>query len=87
MSHEIRENAAPYAATAFGWWRPDVPPELSYRYWRDVHGPLAARIPGLFQYRQRHLGPIESGHGRRSKVWAWSSHTTCNPTAPPSCCS
>lgn len=24
-------------------------------YWQDVHGPLAARLPGLYHYRQLHL--------------------------------
>lgn len=24
-------------------------------YWRDVHGPLAAQIPGLVHYTQRHF--------------------------------
>lgn len=27
------------------------------RYWQDVHGPLAARLPGLDAYRQLHLNP------------------------------
>lgn len=27
------------------------------RYWQDVHGPLAARLPGLDSYRQLHLEP------------------------------
>lgn len=27
--------------------RPDLTPEEFRRYWRDVHGPLGARIPGL----------------------------------------
>jgi hypothetical protein len=49
------ENAAPYAMTAFGWWRSDLPAEINNSYWRDVHGPLAARIPGFYQYRQLHL--------------------------------
>lgn len=25
------------------------------RYWKDAHGPLCARLPGLFQYKQFHL--------------------------------
>jgi hypothetical protein len=40
------ENSAPYAMTALGWWRTDVARETSYAYWRDIHGTLAARIPG-----------------------------------------
>jgi uncharacterized protein (TIGR02118 family) len=34
-------------------------PHLSFeefdRYWRDVHGPIAAQIPGLTRYVQRHV--------------------------------
>ncbi len=30
-------------------------PELFGLYWRDVHGPLAARIDGMHQYWQHHL--------------------------------
>src|SRR5689334_22264898 len=37
------------------------------RHWRDVHGPLAAKLPGLLRYQQNHvvavpdspLGPVE----------------------------
>ncbi|WP_338665308.1 EthD family reductase [Pararoseomonas sp. SCSIO 73927] len=32
--------------------RPDVPPDEFSRYWREVHGPLAARLPGLRRYEQ-----------------------------------
>ncbi len=37
--------------------------ELFSRYWRDVHGTLAARIPGFETYIQYHLGdPVEGLH-------------------------
>jgi len=29
--------------------------ELFNLYWKDAHGPLCARLPGLFQYKQFHL--------------------------------
>ena len=32
--------------------RPEVPPEQFARHWRDRHGPLAARLPGLRRYTQ-----------------------------------
>jgi len=32
--------------------RPQVSPEAFARYWREVHGPLAARLPGLRAYSQ-----------------------------------
>ncbi|MBD3884493.1 EthD domain-containing protein [Phormidium tenue FACHB-886] len=53
-----KENAAAHAATVFGWWRKDVPLEVSYRYWRDVHSVMVARTPGLYQYRLLHLAPV-----------------------------
>lgn len=34
---------------------PKVPHELFATYWRDVHGPLCSRIPGLGWYVQTHL--------------------------------
>lgn len=45
------ENAAPLASTVFGWWRKDIPLEVSYAYWRDVHSITVARAPGIYQYR------------------------------------
>jgi uncharacterized protein (TIGR02118 family) len=32
--------------------RPDLSPQAFRRHWRDVHGPLAARMPGLRRYVQ-----------------------------------
>ena len=31
------------------------------RYWKDAHGPLCARLPGLYQYKQFHLAPDRGG--------------------------
>jgi EthD domain len=55
------EQAAAFAVSAFGWFRTDLPAEVTRAYWRDVHGTLAARIPGLYQYRQLHLAPPRGG--------------------------
>jgi hypothetical protein len=49
------ENAAELALTAFCWWRADVPQEVCEIYWRDVHGIMFARAPGLWQARQLRL--------------------------------
>lgn len=38
-----------------------VPQELFDLYWRDVHGPIAARIPGQQDYYQHHLTYDEGG--------------------------
>ncbi len=35
--------------------REGIPDELFHAYWRDVHGPLCARLPGLGSYLQHHL--------------------------------
>jgi EthD domain len=42
--------------------RPRVPHELFATYWRDVHGPLCARIPGLGWYVQHHLDREQDAH-------------------------
>lgn len=35
--------------------RPDLSPEAFRRHWRDMHGPLAARMPNLRGYHQNHI--------------------------------
>ncbi len=42
--------------------RPQVPHELFATYWRDVHGPLCARVPGLAWYVQYHLDREQDAH-------------------------
>lgn len=42
--------------------RPRVPQEVFATYWRDVHGPLCARIPGLGWYVQNHLNRAQDAH-------------------------
>jgi len=35
--------------------RPEIGSEEFRRHWREVHGPLAARLPGLRRYHQNHV--------------------------------
>jgi len=42
--------------------RERVPHELFATYWRDVHGPLCSRIPGLGWYVQTHLSREQDAH-------------------------
>jgi hypothetical protein len=42
--------------------RPRVPHEVFATYWRDVHGPLCSRIPGLAWYVQNHLNREQDAH-------------------------
>jgi uncharacterized protein (TIGR02118 family) len=37
--------------------RPDMDRDAFRRYWRDVHGPIAARMPGLRRYVQNYAVP------------------------------
>lgn len=43
------------------WKRKGITLELFDDYWRDVHGPVCARLPGQFQYWQFHLAHSEGG--------------------------
>src|SRR5690606_4681413 len=43
--------------------RAELSDELFRRYWRDVHGVLAARFPGFASYRQYHLGALRLALG------------------------
>lgn len=42
--------------------RPKVPHEIFATYWRDVHGPLCSRIPGLGWYVQKHFDREQDAH-------------------------
>ena len=42
--------------------RPSVPHEVFATYWRDVHGPLCSRIPGLGWYVQNHFDRAQDAH-------------------------
>lgn len=35
--------------------KPDLTPEQFRQHWRDVHGPLAAKLPGLRRYHQNYV--------------------------------
>jgi uncharacterized protein (TIGR02118 family) len=37
--------------------KPELSVEEFQRYWRDTHGPIAGRIPGLRRYVQSHVVP------------------------------
>lgn len=42
--------------------RQGVPPEVFAAYWRDVHGPLCSRLPGLGWYVQHHFAREQDSH-------------------------
>jgi hypothetical protein len=43
------------------WKRHGITQEMFDDYWRDVHGPVCARLPGQYQYWQLHVAPNEGG--------------------------
>jgi len=43
------------------WKRRGITLQAFDDYWRDVHGPVCARLPGQFQYWQFHVGHNEGG--------------------------
>lgn len=42
-------------------FRPDVDREEAVRYWRDVHGPIVATVPGVRRYVQNHATSSPEG--------------------------
>lgn len=43
------------------WKRNGIPLDLFDDYWRNVHGPVCARLPGQYQYWQFHVAHNEGG--------------------------
>ena len=44
--------------------KPDMTVEEFQRYWREVHAPIAAAIPGVRRYVQSHVVPATYGGER-----------------------
>lgn len=52
--------------------KPGLSSEDFHRYWREVHGAIAARIPGLRRYVQCHgvsVGEGESPYDGAAEAW------------------
>jgi uncharacterized protein (TIGR02118 family) len=47
--------------------RPDMEPEAFHAYWRETHGPLGARVPGVRRYVQHHVPPGIYAAGRQPR--------------------
>lgn len=52
----LPDQEGSYATLALLVKKPEISNADFYAYWRDIHGVLAARIPGFWTYRQSHLG-------------------------------
>jgi len=62
--HDYSERDARIAVNSYTTVlrRPGVPHEVFATYWRDVHGPLCSRIPGLGFYVQHHFHRERDAH-------------------------
>ncbi len=57
----IRDQKGKTAFYVLLWKRKGIKLELFDDYWRDVHGPVCARLPGQYQYWQLHVAHNEGG--------------------------
>jgi EthD domain len=56
-----RDQAGSVVFYVLLWKRRGIPLDLFDDYWRNVHGPVCARLPGQFQYWQLHVAHNEGG--------------------------
>ena len=59
--YAIRDRQGRLAFYVLLWKRKSIDRQLFYNYWKNVHGPLCAHLPGQHQYWQFHLDPNEGG--------------------------
>ncbi len=59
--YSARDNDARLTFYVLLWKRRGITLEQFDDYWRDVHGPVCARLPGQFQYLQYHVAHNEGG--------------------------
>jgi hypothetical protein len=56
------------------WKRKGISLQLFDDYWRNVHGPVCARLPGQYQYWQLHVGHNTGGVWPQIPGISYSSH-------------
>ena len=66
------------------WKRRGISLRLYDDYWRNVHGPVCARLPGQFQTWQLHVAHNEGGYGHRFPESATTARRRISSTASPS---
>lgn len=59
--YSARDHESKVAFYVLLWKRHGITLEMFDDYWRDVHGPVCARLPGQYQYWQFHVAPNEGG--------------------------
>lgn len=61
LDFSARDAAGIVAFYVLLWKRKGLSLQLFDDYWRDVHGPVCARLPGQYQYWQFHIAHNEGG--------------------------
>lgn len=61
VDYSARDNEARVTFYVLLWKRKGISLEAFDDYWRDVHGPVCARLPSQFQYWQFHVAHNEGG--------------------------
>jgi len=68
--HVIKDGALPRDGVKnveFVTHRADLAIDAFQRYWRETHGPIAARIPQILRYAQSHVRPSAYAGGRQPR--------------------
>lgn len=74
-NYAIRDHKGSTAFYVLLKKRPGISLELFDDYWRNVHGPVCARLPGQYQYWQFHLDHSQND--------SWSIHQNVQYNLPP----
>ncbi|VEP13022.1 Ethyl tert-butyl ether degradation EthD [Hyella patelloides LEGE 07179] len=61
QDYAIRDRPGQVAFYVLLWKRRGIDRDLFYNYWKNVHGPLCARLPSQYQYWQFHLDHNRGG--------------------------
>ncbi|MGM3306264.1 EthD domain-containing protein [Anabaena sp. WFMT] len=59
--YSARDQKGKVAFYVLLWKRQGISLELFDNYWKDVHGPVCARLPGQYQYWQFHVAHNQGG--------------------------
>ena len=73
--YSLRDQEAQVTFYLNLWKRKGISLEIFYNYWKNVHGPVCARLPGQYQYWQFHIAHNEGG------LWPTSGNIV-NASAP-----
>jgi len=61
IDYSARDQEGKVAFYVLLWKRESISLTLFDEYWKDVHGPVCARLPGQYQYWQFHVAHNEGG--------------------------